>query len=305
MEERLIRRTDLVERGQERPERRVGEGGDLLRLRRGVYADAGDWRNSSLDEQYSLRIAAAAMRLEGWPVFSHESAVRLLGLPSLRPWPETVHIITERSSGGRSQHGVVRHCLGLEAVDVVRPDGLSCTSPARTVLDIAVSRTFAEAVVLADNVVARYPGAPEDLEELLGFVGTRLRGYRKVRRVLAFADPRSESPGESWSRVVIRELGFAPPDLQAVVRADGRVLGRVDFEWTDAGVIGEFDGRAKYERAEFTAGRTPAEVVIEEKDREDRIRAVRNGFARWTWADLRDRRRLEAVLTAAGVPRSR
>ena len=85
MDDRLLTVSRSRALGDERPDRRALDGGDLQRLRRGVYADAGDWRNASLDDRYRLRIAAAAVRLEEPPVFSHESAARLLGLPSLRP----------------------------------------------------------------------------------------------------------------------------------------------------------------------------------------------------------------------------
>ncbi|MCU1436937.1 MAG: hypothetical protein JWP66_24 [Naasia sp.] len=303
MDEKLLTIARLRAQGEERPERRAGENGDLQRLRRGIYADAGEWQTANLDERYAIRIAAAAARLEGLPVFSHESALRLLGLPSLRPWPEKVHILCERRSGGRSQLDVIRHCLGFEAAEVLQVGRHLVTSPARTALDIALARSFPEGVVVADHVFRNYAGARQDFAEMLELTGPRARGVRKAASVLRFADERSESPGESWSRVVIAELGFRPPELQSEIRHRGRFIGRVDFEWTDRAIVGEFDGEWKYRSAELRAGRTAEQVVVEEKDRENRIRRVRADVVRWTWADLRDRRRLEALLGHAGVPR--
>lgn len=303
VDERLLTVARLRAMGEERPERRTGDGGDLQRLRRGVYADAGEWRTADLDARYSLRIAAAAQRLEGSPVFSHETALRLLGLPALRPWPQNVHILTDRRSGGRSQLDVVRHCLGFEAADIRQVGSFLCTSPARTALDISLTRTFAEGVVVADHVFRRYPGAREDFDDMLAMIGRRARGVRKAARVSRFADERSESPGESWSRVVIAELGFRVPELQSEVRHRGRLLGRVDFEWRERGIVGEFDGEWKYRSAEARAGKTAEDIVVEEKDRENRIRRVRSDFVRWTWGDLRERTQLALLLSHAGVPR--
>src|SRR3954470_16919213 len=225
----LLTARELRRLGEEHPERRLGHGGDLARLRRGVYADAGDWRTASLDERYRLHIRAAAERLSGRVVFSHESPLRLLGLPSLRPWPALVHVTGERRRGGRSQGDIARHCVGLDPVDVLAVGSVRCTSPVRTALDIAMSRTFAEGVVVADAVFDRYPGAREDFEEMLGLQLPGTRGIRRAARVLAFADPLAQSPGESWSRVLIAELGFAPPRLQVPIQHGHRTVAIVDF----------------------------------------------------------------------------
>ncbi|BDZ45060.1 hypothetical protein GCM10025866_09690 [Naasia aerilata] len=181
---------------------------------------------------------------------------------------------------------------------------LRCTSPARTALDLALSRSFAEAVVVADAVFARYPGARDDFGELLRMLGPGTRGIRRAARVLDFADPRSESVGESWSRVLIHELGFQAPELQSTVYLGSRRVGVVDFEWVEQRIVGEFDGEVKYRRREYRQGRTPEQVVIDEKNRENDLRRAARSVARWTWDDLRDRRRLEDLLTEAGVPRT-
>lgn len=268
-----------------------------------MYADAGAWQSASRDDRYRLRILAAAERLQDDPVFSHETALRLHGLPALRPWPDLVHVVGERRTGGRSGSEVARHCVGLDAIDVVRVGGLYCTSAARTALDIALSRTFAEGVVVADAVFARFPGAQEDFEDLVRLLEPGARGIRRARRVLAFATPLAQSPGESWSRVLISELGFAAPDLQAPIYDGRRCVAVVDFEWAADRIVGEFDGEVKYRREEYRMGRSPEQVVIDEKNRENAIRRTGRQVVRWTWDDLRDRRRLDALLVSGAVPR--
>jgi hypothetical protein len=111
-------------------------------------------------------------------------------------------------------------------------------------------------------------------------------GSRAATRAVTFADGRSESVGESRSRVLLHRLGLAPSALQRTIHsASGLFLGRADFAWEDERVVGEFDGRVKYGRAR-RPGHDPADVVFEEKRREDAIRDEDWGVVRWTWSDL-------------------
>ncbi|THG29701.1 hypothetical protein [Naasia lichenicola] len=283
-----------------RPERRLGA--DLVRARRGVYLSHGAWQSATSDARYSARIAASALTLSS-PIYSHESALRLLGLPSLRPWPTEIHLISERRSGGRSQDDVRRHCLGLELAPVVEVGELTCTSPARTALDIALSRSFLEGVVVADAAFARDPGTRPEFVAIIGAMKAGTRGLAKAMRVLDFADERCESPGESISRVEIVRLGFQAPELQTEIRDRGSLIGRLDFHWPSVGVGGEFDGRTKYLDARMTQGRTASEIVVAGKDRENRLRRHLTGFARWNMAELRDTPLFTRILVEAGVPR--
>ena len=199
----LFRRADLADIGVDRPDRHPAS--DLDRIRRGVYAPAGDVLSD--DERYLRAVHASSRTLTGATVYSLESAAVLLGVPTLARWPGRIHLIAERSSGGRSQRDVTRHCLGLEDVPTVVIDGLVVTSPARTAFDFALSRPFADAVVVTDAVLRIYPAAAAELAALVEAYGTR-RGYQRLRRVVAFADARSGSVGESWSRVEMDRLGF-------------------------------------------------------------------------------------------------
>ena len=106
---------------------------------------------------------------------------------------------------------------------------------------------------------------------------------------MAFADPRSESVGESRSRVAIARAGLPVPRPQLdVVSADGVVVGRCDFGWEELGVVGEFDGKVKYGRALLRPDQDPGDVVFEEKLREDALRDTGREVVRWVWAELRD-----------------
>ena len=96
-------------------------------------------------------------------------------------------------------------------------------------------------------------------------------------------DPRSESAGESASRVRLHQDGLPAPDLQHdIFDEQGTFVARVDFLWKEQRTIGEFDGKIKYGRL-LKPGQSIEEVLFEEKRRED---ALRDQIVRWLWADL-------------------
>jgi hypothetical protein len=103
------------------------------------------------------------------------------------------------------------------------------------------------------------------------------RGSDRVAAVLGFARAASESVLESRTRVLWHEAGLPPPCQQAVIRADGRFLARVDFLWEDARLIVEVDGLAKY--AERGA-------LQDEKARQNRLVAAGYTVRRFTWSDV-------------------
>ena len=62
-------------------------------------------------------------------------------------------------------------------------------------------------------------------------------------------DLRSESAGESMSRVRLIEEGLPRPELQyEIFGPGGGLLARVDFYWDEHKTVGEFDGKIKYGR---------------------------------------------------------
>ncbi|RIX30328.1 hypothetical protein [Amnibacterium setariae] len=296
-DERLFTRPEMLGSTGVRPERDPGS----FRARRNVYLPADSVPVDAVD-RYLLRVRAAHRTLTGEHVFSHESALALLGLPSLHRWPEVVHLVCERRSGGRSQLDVVRHCIGLEHVTPVTVEGMLVTSPGRTAFDIALSRSFAEAVVVADAAFRLYPESRAEFGTLVDAYGRR-RGFQRAQAVLRFADPRSGSAGESLSRVEMDRLGFVAPDLQVRV-VTGDVEDFADFGWRAVRALGEFDGEVKYREDRYRRGGSVEDVVIREKTRENRMRRQYASFARWDWWDLRGRR-LEGILVRAGVPKRR
>ncbi|KQR02898.1 hypothetical protein ASF72_06795 [Arthrobacter sp. Leaf141] len=285
------------------------KAGALVRLRHGVYTEGPRWRTLAPWEQYRLTVQAAAETFQKPTVFARRSAASVWGIPFVG-YSHPVAALTLKNDGGRSRCGVQRHFAGGAGLQVVQREGLLVTSRLRTVLDLAAFLPFAEAVPAMDHVLRPDPAhslpalTKAELEDAVGATYSAAAS-RRIRAVLGFADPLSESVGESLSRAVIHLAGFEAPILQQRFSDAGGLVGYVDFCWKWSRVVGEFDGETKYVKQEYLRGKTVSQVVVAEKNRENRIRALGFDVVRWDWAELRRPGALERKLAVAGAPRRR
>lgn len=82
------------------------------------------------------------------------------------------------------------------------------------------------------------------------------------------------------------QIGLPTPELQfEVFNPYGYLVGRCDFYWRSRRTLGEFDGQVKYGRL-LKPGQDVGSVIMEEKEREDRLRDEGFQLVRWTWPDL-------------------
>jgi hypothetical protein len=266
--------------------KRMLRTGDLRAVRPGAYV-AGALPDEA-ELRHLLLVRAALEALSGEVVVSHVSAALWHGLPVWGVPLHRVHVTrNRRRSGGRCGDRVHVHSAPLGAADVVSVRGVPVTSVARTLLDVARTQPFEQAVVVADHALARELVGRNDLQDALA-QRKRWPGVPQARRALAFADGGSGSVGESRSRVALARAGLPAPTLQWVVRdRNGRFVGCVDFGWPSLRAVGEFDGRIKYGRLR-KPGQEPGDVVYAEKLREDDLRAQGLSVVRWTWPDLDD-----------------
>ena len=264
--------------------RRMRRSGELTTVRRGAYVRA-DGNGPGEPVDHLLRVRAAVRALSVSAVVSHVSAAALLGLPLWGMSMTRVHVIRARPTGGRREHRLHVHALSLPADEIATVDGLAITTPGRTLVDIGRTQPFDAAVAVTDAALHR--GIVDVAELEAAVVRARGRpGVARARRVVGFADGRSESVGESRSRVILDRMRLPRPTPQWEVRSwRGRLLGRADFGWPELGTVGEFDGRGKYGRL-LRPGETPGDAVFAEKLREDAFRDEGLRVVRWTWADL-------------------
>lgn len=163
---------------------------------------------------------------------------------------------------------------------------------------------FTEAVVPLDALALRHPAPASRWAERNAEAWRTRAGRERFVRAWEFADPRSESTGESFSRALIEELGFVRPRPQHVVHDERRrFAARVDFWWEEVSVVGEFDGVGKYDIDLHGSEDARRRSIRREAERDRVLARLTRRQVHWTWADLRQPERLREALMRAGVPR--
>lgn len=102
------------------------------------------------------------------------------------------------------------HAAALEADEVTVVGGVPVTSVARTVADLGRLLPFESALVPADAALHLCRVTPAELRDSVKRAAHRL-GNGDARRVVEFADGRSESPGETRSPVARSAQGRSAP----------------------------------------------------------------------------------------------
>lgn len=260
---------------------RLTASGDLIRHRRGCYS-----RGSASPEDVHLALA----RLHDQP-WALETAALAHGLPLLSPIPSQVQLVEPGCGRSISRPGRFLHSAPLPAQDLCIVDGAPVTTLARTVVDITRLRGLSAGLVPweAARWRAREEGTLLAFDALAREVVDRLRrrkGIARARSGLEVASCLSQSPMETLSLHMIRGLGLPLPEQQFAVHDDGgSLIGIADFAWPDVGVLGEYDGKDKYDRLALP-GESPRDVVRREKRRQERMELMGWVFARWGREEL-------------------
>jgi hypothetical protein len=160
--------------------------------------------------------------------------------------PGPLVTLTCRERDWKNRPGIHVYAVDLPDAHRTVASGLPMTTAARTVVDLARTLDFKAGVVAADSALRRKITSKAELESAVA-EQTNWRGIRRAAEVVAFADRRAESPLESIARVVFRDIGLPPPDLQVWLGGKLEPVGRVDFFWKKYRTVAEVDGALKYE----------------------------------------------------------
>lgn len=247
------------------------------KVRHGAYVDAAA---DDVIGRHRQLIAATWPLLGEHTVISHASAGLLYGLPTWDHLLGRVWVTRQTGHGKRTQNLIVTQAA-LSPVEVAEQFGYQLTGLERTAADYARSVSYPSAVAVLD--AALRGGAEPGLLSAVIDAARHCKGALVARRALAFADPRSESVGESVSRVVLAHLGLPAPVLQFEVFHQGVWIARTDFAWPGHRLIGEFDGRIKY----LGTSTEIADTVMREKRRQQALEDAGWTVVRWTWSDLK------------------
>lgn len=255
--------------------------GLLTRVARDRYR-SGDYLPPDMDPFLAARLdhidrsLAHAGRNTGTTI-GFESGAICLGLPLYSRVPEDVTLVvspgswTGRRTRIRFRQGVV------DPSDLAQP-WPRITSAQRTVLDLARTASLADALSVGDRAQSLGLLDLADLHTRIDALQGQ-RGCRRARLAVSLIDGLRETPLESASFAYFVEHRLPLPACQVTIRSRlGRFLGRVDFLWEQARLVGEADGRLKY---------TDEAALYAEKRREDDIRGEGLGVARWGAVDLR------------------
>lgn len=120
--------------------------------------------------------------------------------------------------------------------------GMRVTTPARTALDLARRLPLGAAVAAIDALAQATELKMPDVDVLLDRYRGR-RGLKSARAALALVDGGSQSPKETWLRLLLAKAGFPPVQTQIAVRNEwGWVEAYLDMGWEDIKVAVEYDG---------------------------------------------------------------
>lgn len=235
------------------------------------------WDRVRLTHLRQVHAVMNAMR-PGSVAVSHQSAMALHGLPIWGLDLSCVHVTRVDGRSGGVVAGVQHHLGVLTDADLTVVNGRLTTSIARATLESACTAPFEVAVVGIDAAL-RAGRLGEDEVRRLRSVMAFWPGSAAARAALRFGDGLSESVGESRLRVLMYEHGLPRPRLQTEFYDRLGLIGRVDFDFDEYESVVEFDGALKY------GGGSP-EVLIREKRREDRLRALGRIVIRTDWSDF-------------------
>ncbi len=247
----------------------------------GAYAERG------LEQQarYLLKCRAVLRRLQPSAALAGPSAAAAWELPIPGRPPDQVYV-----------RNIPR---GTYARDVrVLPEAptqllgdLRVTSPSWTAVDCARLLSSRDGLIVADAVLAGSLCSTDELVAATQAIKGR-PGAAHARWVCANADPLSESPGETWTRSLVRQLGYDVRS-QAFV-TDGRREAWLDLLLDDGRTAIEFDGLIKYKKRGLAK-------VIQERLRDGDLEAIGYNLLHVIWQQLSDPQQLDRRLRFAGV----
>ncbi|MGU3293263.1 hypothetical protein [Williamsia sp. M5A3_1d] len=208
---------------------------DYRRVHRGVYIDPG----AELAPIDAIR--AAWLRAGPGAVVGGVSAAVMYGVSFYRDEGRLELVRCAHGQGRELDHiRVVR--TDLDPRDVLTLDGMPVTSPIRTAYDLGRRAPAWSALGYLDALV---DATEMDLGQLWRFIvdHPRTRGVRQIRGLVPWIDPKAESFGESWMRLLVLTADLPRPETQVVIRdGSGRKIARFDHAYRAEKIAFEFDG---------------------------------------------------------------
>lgn len=283
---------------------RMAAVGSLVRVCSRIYARPSDWEELRPNVRHLWLARAQQDRHPTW-VFCGITAALIHGL-------SVSYSQIDRPMLAVGPHGHTERTETVQRVetstsDAVVVNGLKTTPLLQTVFDCMRWMSFEEGLVVADSAIRTGLAEKGQLIDYVLSQNGGVKGISKAYVCALHADGRAENGGESLSRAVMLELGFACPELQVEIPnpVNSGHLYRLDFAWKlPNGQLlgGEHDGFEKYTNEDMLSGGTTLDSLVAERQRESRIASLGIRVLRFTARQRSDREHMWRLLSAYGVP---
>jgi hypothetical protein len=139
--------------------------------------------------------------------------------------------------------GVVGRALALSEDEITRVDGIRCTLPGRTWIDVAPLVSLPRLIAITDHLISRRRRVTTlaALQEAHRRAEAN-RGSAARSKALALCSDGSESPRESETRAILVLAGLPMPQVNVEIFDGTRFVARVDLLYREARLIIEYDG---------------------------------------------------------------
>lgn len=261
----------------------------------GLFARKTRWDELNRAQRHCEILRALAIIHPDW-TFCSFSAACLLGLEVSWRHLNVVHVCSSTKPSARPGAHIQRH--QIEPAGAIRRASISVTPPIQTATDCLLQTGFADGMPIADSAISKLGLATEQLMEAVEQRATARNGraIRTALTTLRYAD----------ARAVMIETGFAPDQLQYELTDpfDSTETMRTDFAWERQArelTLGELDGFVKYTDQAMLAGRTTAEALVAERQREAHLSLYGHPLLRFTMSEVRSTGVLAKKLQTAGI----
>ena len=161
----------------------------------------------------------------------------------------------------RSPAGVITRNETLLDDEVRCVGGLAVTTAERTAFDLSRRGPVGQAVARLDALARATRFQPADVQALARR-HPKVKGLRRVDRVLDLVDAGAESPKETWLRMLLIDAGFPRPRTQIpVLGPDEHPMYYLDMGWEHERIAVEYDGDDHRERSRWGNDITRSEYL--------------------------------------------
>jgi hypothetical protein len=223
------------------------EGEDVRRVLRGVYV------RQSTPDSLALRARAACLVVSPAAVLCDRTAAWLHGIDVFwsaeHDYPSRLETFVLRGSTRLTRAETYGGQRELDPGDVMEIGGTRVTTPLRTALDLGCALPRRDALAALDSFMRVFGITKQQLKREVPRYFRR-RGVRQLRNMIELADPASESPGESWTRLEILDSNLPAPQVQWWITRNGRQLYRLDLAYPGMKICVEYDGQEFHDSPE-------------------------------------------------------